>query len=186
MKENGVTLLVYPNSDFGFLVDILNELRFFANSILALRKAEKEEEKRAREKIRQKLEEDKVLVILLIIWCLLFSICWNYPIVCNFSLDIWTSVPLDDWVCCIAVVCSRCLGVGHGFPIIFFSYCYFFRLYHWVELWVKTCLCFQAERRRKLGLPPEEPGAAKPSAPPVEEKKVFSYLILHWYVIFMI
>lgn len=30
---------------------------------MALRKAEKEEEKRAREKIRQKLEEDKVLFI---------------------------------------------------------------------------------------------------------------------------
>lgn len=30
------------------------------HSIMALRKAEKEEEKRAREKIRQKLEEDKV------------------------------------------------------------------------------------------------------------------------------
>lgn len=28
-----------------------------------LRKAEKEEEKRAREKIRQKLEEDKVLIL---------------------------------------------------------------------------------------------------------------------------
>lgn len=33
-------------------------------SIIALRKAEKEEEKRAREKIRQKLEEDKVLIML--------------------------------------------------------------------------------------------------------------------------
>lgn len=55
--------------------------------IMALRKAEKEEEKRAREKIRQKLEEDKV------------------------------------------------------------------------------------ERRRKLGLPPEDPAAAKPSTPVVEEKK---------------
>ncbi|MQM05039.1 hypothetical protein Taro_037841 [Colocasia esculenta] len=55
--------------------------------MLALRQAEKEEEKRAREKIRQKLEEDK------------------------------------------------------------------------------------AERRRRLGLPPEEPGAAKQPAPPVEEKK---------------
>lgn len=32
---------------------------------------------------------------------------------------------------------------------------------------------WQVERRRKLGLPPEEPAAAKPSAPPVEEKKVF-------------
>jgi hypothetical protein len=55
--------------------------------IMALRKAEKEEEKRARERIRQKLEEDRV------------------------------------------------------------------------------------ERRRKLGLPPEEPSAAKPPAPVVEEKK---------------
>ncbi|URE22912.1 PUB domain [Musa troglodytarum] len=55
--------------------------------ILALWKAEKEEEKRAREKIRQKLEEDK------------------------------------------------------------------------------------AERRRKLGLPPEDPGAAKPDTAPVEQNK---------------
>ncbi|KAL3567706.1 hypothetical protein D5086_030357 [Populus alba] len=55
--------------------------------LMALRKAEKEEEKRAREKIRQKLEEDK------------------------------------------------------------------------------------AERRRKLGLPPEDPATVKPSAPVVEEKK---------------
>ncbi|WOL11392.1 caldesmon [Canna indica] len=31
----------------------------------------------------------------------------------------------------------------------------------------------KAERRRKLGLPPEEPGTAKPSAAPVEEKKSF-------------
>ncbi|KAG8375992.1 hypothetical protein BUALT_Bualt09G0016700 [Buddleja alternifolia] len=58
-------------------------------SLLALRKAEKEEEQRAREKIRQKLEEDK------------------------------------------------------------------------------------AERRRKLGLPQEDPAAVKPSPPPVEEKKSF-------------
>lgn len=34
--------------------------QLFWSSLLALRKAEKEEEKRAREKIRQKLEEDKV------------------------------------------------------------------------------------------------------------------------------
>lgn len=32
--------------------------------LIALRKAEKEEEQRAREKIRQKLEEDKVCVLL--------------------------------------------------------------------------------------------------------------------------
>jgi hypothetical protein len=30
----------------------------------------------------------------------------------------------------------------------------------------------QAERRRKLGLPPEDPATVKPSAPVVEEKKV--------------
>lgn len=35
---------------------------YASNRILALRKAEKEEEKRAREKIRQKLEEDKVYI----------------------------------------------------------------------------------------------------------------------------
>lgn len=34
---------------------------YFVCSIIALRKAEKEEEKRAREKIRQRLEEDKVI-----------------------------------------------------------------------------------------------------------------------------
>lgn len=34
----------------------------FSHSIIALRKAEKEEEKRAREKIRQKVEEDKVRI----------------------------------------------------------------------------------------------------------------------------
>ena len=33
-------------------------------------------------------------------------------------------------------------------------------------------LIFQAERRRKLGLPPENPEAQKPATPPVEEKKV--------------
>lgn len=36
----------------------------------------------------------------------------------------------------------------------------------------------QAERRRKLGLPAEDPTAPKPPAPVVEEKKVvLSYLI---------
>lgn len=35
----------------------------FGSSIVALRKAEKEEEKRAREKIRQRLEEDKVFTL---------------------------------------------------------------------------------------------------------------------------
>lgn len=40
------------------LIEIIHLLPF---RMLALRQAEKEEEKRAREKIRQKLEEDKVL-----------------------------------------------------------------------------------------------------------------------------
>ena len=39
----------------------------------------------------------------------------------------------------------------------------------------------QAERRRKLGLPPEDPVAAKPSAPAVEEKKVETCLEEHSY-----
>jgi hypothetical protein len=34
--------------------------------LLALRKAEKEEERRAREKIKQKLEEDKVLFLIVL------------------------------------------------------------------------------------------------------------------------
>ncbi|RRT68935.1 hypothetical protein B296_00013247 [Ensete ventricosum] len=50
MKEKGSS-----QSNFCFNCNLL-----FCR-ILALRKAEKEEEKRAREKIRQKLEEDKVL-----------------------------------------------------------------------------------------------------------------------------
>lgn len=38
---------------------------------------------------------------------------------------------------------------------------------------LKMVFLWQAERRRKLGLPPEDPAASKPSAPPpVEEKKV--------------
>lgn len=63
MKENGLLSLI--NSlllAFDVYLDCLSaglHLLYF-NSLLALRKAEKEEEKRAREKIRQKLEEDKV------------------------------------------------------------------------------------------------------------------------------
>ncbi|KAI8566762.1 hypothetical protein RHMOL_Rhmol02G0067000 [Rhododendron molle] len=82
--------------------------------LLAFRKAEKEEERRAREKIRQKLEEDKV-------------------------------------------------GEGRRKEVIL------------------TCLedslhpasfsYAEAERRRKLGLPPVDPDSAKPSTPVVEEKK---------------
>jgi hypothetical protein len=71
-----------------FLYSLLTNFFPSIGSMIELRRLEKEEEKRAREKIRQKLEEDK------------------------------------------------------------------------------------AERRRKLGLPPEDPAASKPSAPPpVEEKK---------------
>lgn len=71
MKENGVLSLITCVSQFRFwhLLDLFSMTKgslSFVNSIMALRKAEKEEEKRAREKIRQKLEEDKVLVISLI------------------------------------------------------------------------------------------------------------------------
>ncbi|THG19383.1 hypothetical protein TEA_000909 [Camellia sinensis var. sinensis] len=83
--------ITFVSSVFGatrlFYLIVLQNNVFCFHSVVASRKAEKEEEKRAREKIRQKLEEDK------------------------------------------------------------------------------------AERRRKLGLPPEDPVVAKPSAPAVEEKK---------------
>ena len=46
-----------------WLDDYCSFVHFCYHSLLALRKAEKEEEKRARVKIRQKLEEDKVLII---------------------------------------------------------------------------------------------------------------------------
>jgi len=39
----------------------------------------------------------------------------------------------------------------------------------------QLCLLSQAERRRKLGLPAEDPASPKPSTPVVEEKKVFIY-----------
>ena len=38
--------------------------------------------------------------------------------------------------------------------------------------WNNLQMSSQAERRRKLGLPPEDPAAVKPSATVVEEKKV--------------
>jgi hypothetical protein len=38
----------------------------------------------------------------------------------------------------------------------------------------------QAERRRKLGLLPEDPSIVKPSAPVVEEKKVLACLNKSW------
>lgn len=41
----------------------------------------------------------------------------------------------------------------------------------------QLCLLSQAERRRKLGLPAEDPAPPKPSTPVVEEKKVFIYAI---------
>lgn len=40
----------------------------------------------------------------------------------------------------------------------------------------------QAERRRKLGLPPEEPKSEKPAAP-VEEKKVVYLLVLYHHIL---
>lgn len=54
-------------SDFFFIILVANESQsfhfdFWSLSFVALREAEKEEEKRAREKIRQKLEADKVSI----------------------------------------------------------------------------------------------------------------------------
>lgn len=62
MKENGKpwTLLLFLfslSTISGNTIEIFPALLY---SIIALRKAEKEEEQRARERIRQKLEEDKV------------------------------------------------------------------------------------------------------------------------------
>ena len=53
---------------------------------------------------------------------------------------------------------TNSISVTRGFFLFFFSS-------HFVSL------LWQAERRRKLGLPPEEPSVAKPSTV-VEEKKV--------------
>lgn len=97
--------------------------------MIELRRLEKEEEKRAREKIRQKLEEDKVSSFSTSSSRIFLALSFNLTDVENTS--------------------NRALNV---------------------------CLGSQAERRRKLGLPPEDPAAAKPSAPaPVEEKKVFPF-----------
>lgn len=130
------------NLDFGSFGRYYQWVGFFANRILALRKAEKEEEKRAREKIRQKLEEDKVLVICFCDFLLfLMYICWRYLISCNWPLNIWTSLPVDDWVCCLGVVCFRCQVVGHDFPFIFFCYYLFcfFQSNLWIELSPNLC-----------------------------------------------
>ena len=65
MKENG-SLLIFSFStiNFVYIIVFVTGLFVVLYSIIALRKAKKEEEKRAREKIRQKLEEDKVLKML--------------------------------------------------------------------------------------------------------------------------
>ena len=99
-------------------------------SMIELRRLEKEEEKRAREKIRQKLEEDKVS---------------NFS---TLSLRIFLTLSFKFLI-----------DVGNT-----------------NNLALKMFFLSQAERRRKLGLPPEDPAASKPSAPPpVEEKKVFFF-----------
>lgn len=68
MKENGAPLSI----SFVYILfwchkqslyACVRKYCFLSHRLLAFRKAEKEEERRAREKIRQKLEEDKVLMI---------------------------------------------------------------------------------------------------------------------------
>lgn len=60
MRENGLAHLVVLYPVLYFECTQLQEKSASFCRLLALRKAEKEEEKRAREKIKQKLEEDKV------------------------------------------------------------------------------------------------------------------------------
>lgn len=69
MKENGLSLYLSAIFFFFWVLCRIIYAYYIRNyvlcsySIMALRKAEKEEERRAREKIRQKLEEDKVMMI---------------------------------------------------------------------------------------------------------------------------
>lgn len=67
---------------------------FLCDRIIALRKAEKDEEKRAREKIRQKLEEDKVKICLTTV----FNIVQKFSV-----LRFWVSIVLSDVSLCSVV-----------------------------------------------------------------------------------
>lgn len=60
MRENGLTHIVVSHPVFYLNCTQLQKKSASFCRLMALRKAEKEEEKRAREKIKQKLEEDKV------------------------------------------------------------------------------------------------------------------------------
>lgn len=68
MKESGLSALLMSCSfvlfNFSYLDHTNGNVLLYSYSIMALRKAEKEEERRAREKIRQKLEEDKVCYLI--------------------------------------------------------------------------------------------------------------------------
>lgn len=92
--------LIYFYLDIGIIVGYAQCAGFCSYSILALRKAEKAEEQRAREKIRQKLEEDKVLRIFSkILFDVLIMI---QQVSCNpvYSLaDIRINSLLDDLIC---------------------------------------------------------------------------------------
>lgn len=99
-KENGLHLSVpYLSSLIYVSIDIYWVLSsfLFPRSVMALRKAEKEEERRAREKIRQKLEEDKVGMMLCHFVCSLFNLLFHvylYRKIANISFFWWAHTPL--------------------------------------------------------------------------------------------
>ncbi|XP_057419122.1 uncharacterized protein LOC130713367 [Lotus japonicus] len=116
--------------------------------LLALRKAEKEEERRAREKIKQKLEEDKVYT---------FSNHFVLPLVLLLS-TLFSSV-------------LNYLSQSNYKRLLFDCQVRSMTC-RWIYMSSHLFSIYDRLRRRKLGLPPEEPSAAKPSTV-VEEKKSF-------------
>jgi hypothetical protein len=87
---------------------------FCSHRIVALRKAEKEEEKRAREKIRQKLEEDKVymfpLTFLIYKLIILYSVFWqgiHYLVIILMYMSKCSSLCIEDFLLKNLTSCNR-------------------------------------------------------------------------------
>ena len=92
---------------FSLLDSFFNRMKylFCSHRIVALRKAEKEEEKRAREKIRQKLEEDKVymfpLTFLIYKLIILYSVFWQgirYLVIILMYMSKCSSLCIEDFL----------------------------------------------------------------------------------------
>ncbi|KAE9452912.1 hypothetical protein C3L33_15190, partial [Rhododendron williamsianum] len=124
--------------------------------LLAFRKAEKEEERRAREKIRQKVEEDK---------CRLTNIMDMVEKRVSTMWHIFRNWTKEKYQIFDKRVNVGTYGHDHsdGNGLAQVGEC---RREKEGDRHV-----LQAERRRKLGLPPVDPDSAKPSTPVVEEKK---------------